>query len=80
MATFGKFETTIVPSEFGLEFTVETPVSFTVQNQAETGIIVKQLKNSAVVGINKTDDNHDLIVKSNGVMIINYKELAVINA
>ncbi|GGI66672.1 MULTISPECIES: hypothetical protein [Enterococcus] len=79
MATFGKFETTIVPSEFGLEFTAETPVRFTIQNQAETGTVTKQLKNSAVVQINETDLNRDLMVRSNGVMIINYKELQKIS-
>ncbi|HIZ53428.1 hypothetical protein ACWOEJ_04085 [Enterococcus eurekensis] len=79
MATFGKFETTIVPSEFGLEFKVETPVSFTVKDQAETGTIIKQLKNSAVVGIDETKKNRDLMVRSNGVIIINYKELKKIS-
>ncbi|MHC5268455.1 hypothetical protein ACYSNO_04600 [Enterococcus sp. LJL98] len=78
MATFGKFETTIVPSEIGLEFEVDTPVSFYFQEQAETGEVVKQLRNSAIIKINETTENRDLMRRSNGVIIINYKELAKI--
>ena len=63
MATFGKFETTIVPSEFGLEF------------EAETGEVVKQLRNSAIIKIKETQENSDLMRRSNGVIIINYKQL-----
>ena len=75
MATFGKFETTIVPSDIGLEFEVATPVSFSFQEQAETGEVVKQLRNSAIIKIDETKENIDLMRRSNGVIIINYKEL-----
>ena len=30
MATFGKFDTTIVPSEFGEKFTIDTHVTFMI--------------------------------------------------
>jgi len=67
MATFGKFETTIVPSQEGSTFEVATPVTIT-----------KQLKNSAVVELNETADNQKLVTQSNGVLIINYKQLTKI--
>lgn len=73
--SFGKFETTIVPSEYGTTFTVDTPVAFKVNDHLETGIITKQLKNSAVVELDHTADNKQLINQSNGVVIINYKRM-----
>ncbi|HPJ00445.1 hypothetical protein DOK78_000150 [Enterococcus sp. DIV2402] len=75
MSTFGKFETTVVPSEFGEMFTVDTPVAFKIHDQVETGTVTKQLKNSAVIEINETADNKQLMSKSNGVIIINYKHM-----
>ena len=75
MATFGKFETTIVPSEFGLEFEVDTPVRFSFQDQAETGEVVKQLRNWANIKIKETQENSGLMRRSNGVIIMNYKQL-----
>ncbi|EOT30489.1 hypothetical protein [Enterococcus saccharolyticus] len=75
MSTFGKFETTVVPSEIGETFTVDTPVAFTVHDHLETGIVTKQLKNSAVIEINETADNKQLMSKSNGVIIVNYKQM-----
>lgn len=75
MATFGKFDTTVVPSEVGQPFKVHTHVVFKVHNHLETGTITKQLKNSAVVEIDETKDNEDLMIQSNGVVIINYKKM-----
>lgn len=75
MATFGKFDTSIDPSEIGKEFKVNERVSFKVHNQTETGTITKQLKNSAVIAIDKTKANQELISQSNGVIIINYKQM-----
>lgn len=74
MATFGKFETTIVPSQEGSTFEVATPVTFTIHGIQQTGTITKQLKNSAVVELNETADNQKLVTQSNGVLIINYKQ------
>ena len=73
--SFGKFETTIVPSEIGEAFTVNTPVVFKIQNHLETGTVTKQLKNSAVVELDETADNQHLMIQSNGVVIINYKQM-----
>ncbi|MBO1123102.1 hypothetical protein FQS88_14620 [Enterococcus casseliflavus] len=75
MATFGKFETTIVPSQEGSTFEVATPVLFTFHGKKQTGTITKQLKNSAVVELNETPENQKLVSQSNGVLIINYKQL-----
>ncbi len=79
MASFGKFETTIVPSPIGLEFEIDTPVSFTVQEHAETGTVIKQLRNSAIIEIDETRANRELMRKSNGVITINYKYLKKIS-
>ncbi|MGM9903344.1 hypothetical protein A5844_001926 [Enterococcus sp. 10A9_DIV0425] len=78
MATFGKFETTIVPSETGEKFTTATHVAFTIHGQQQTGTITKQLKNSAVVEIDETDENANLMTQSKGLIIINYKDLTTI--
>ncbi|MGX7197543.1 hypothetical protein [Enterococcus olivae] len=72
---FGKFETTIVPSQFGETFKVNTPVVFKLNDHLETGTVTKQLKNSAVVEIDETAENHQLMVQSNGVVIVNYKHM-----
>ena len=71
MATFGKFETTIVPSQEGSTFEVATPVMFTFHGKKQTGTITK----SAVVELNETPENQKLVSQSNGVLIINYKQL-----
>ena len=75
MATFGKFETTVVPSAEGANFEVATPVMFTIHGIKQTGTVTKQLKNSAVVELNQTAENQKLVTQSNGVLIINYKQL-----
>lgn len=75
MATFGKFDTSIDPSEIGKEFKVNEHVKFEVHNQTETGTITKQLKNSALIKIDETSTNQELIGQTNGVIIINYKEM-----
>lgn len=75
MATFGKFDTHVVPSELGEKFTIDTHVTFTVHGKPQTGTISKQLKNSAVVEIDETAENANLMTQSKGVVIINYKQL-----
>ena len=75
MATFGKFDSTVVPSELGEEFMIDTHVTFTIHGKMQTGIITKQLKNSAVVEIDQTQENDQLMTQSNGVVIINYKQM-----
>ncbi|MHC5249824.1 hypothetical protein [Enterococcus sp. LJL120] len=80
MGTFGKFEATIDPSALGKSFTTGTHVAFIFRNQGQTGTITKQLKNSAVVRMDETSENSSLISQSNGVVIINYKELRKLNS
>ena len=38
-------------------------------------VIAKQLKNAAVVEIDEKQDNEELISHSNGVVVINYKQM-----
>lgn len=75
MATFGRIDTHIDPSEAGKGFPVQTHVTFTIYGEAQTGTITKQLRNSAVVEIDESSDNEELINQSNGVVVINYKQL-----
>ncbi|EPH99648.1 hypothetical protein D920_01204 [Enterococcus faecalis 13-SD-W-01] len=78
MATFGQFTTAVIPSELGKKFTIDTHVTFQINGETQTGTISKQLKNSAVVEIDKTDDNNNLMTQSKGVVIVNYKQLTKI--
>lgn len=75
MSNFGHFNRPVVPSSEGDLFTVDTQVTFLIHGHLQTGIITKQLSNSAVVEIDETNENGDLLVKNNGVIVINYKEL-----
>ena len=50
-------------------------VMFTIHGKSQTGTISKQLKNSAVVEIDETAENANLMTQSKGVVIVNYKEL-----
>ena len=50
-------------------------MTFAIHGKPQTGTISKQLKNSAVVEIDETDENANLMTQSKGVVIINYKEL-----
>lgn len=75
MATFGKIETRIDPSEAGKDFPVQTHVMFTIRGKSQTGTVTKQLKNAAVIEIDEKQDNEDLITHSNGVVVINYKQM-----
>ncbi|MTD38142.1 hypothetical protein GIX45_05725 [Erwinia sp. CPCC 100877] len=75
MSNFGNFNRPVVPSSEGDLFTVDTQVTFLMHGQQQTGIITKQLSNSAVVEIDENAENTDLIAKSNGVIVINYKKL-----
>ena len=75
MATFGKIETHVDPSEAGKDFPVKTHVMFTLRGKSQTGIVTKQLKNAAIIEIDEKQDNEDLIVHSNGVVVVNYKQM-----
>lgn len=75
MAIFGKIETHIDPSEVGKKFPVKTHVMFTIRGKSQTGIVAKQLKNAAVVEIDEKQDNEELINHSNGVVVVNYKQM-----
>ncbi|OJG16204.1 hypothetical protein RU95_GL003646 [Enterococcus avium] len=48
---------------------------FTIRGKSQTGVIAKQLKNAAVVEIDEKQDNEELISHSNGVVVINYKQM-----
>ena len=75
MATFGKIEAHVAPSEAGKKFPVKTHVMFTILGQSQTGVVAKQLKNAAVIEIDEKQDNEDLITHSNGVVVVNYKQM-----
>ncbi|GCF95111.1 hypothetical protein NRIC_30020 [Enterococcus florum] len=75
MATFGKMDTHIDPSEAGKKFPVQTHVTFLVHDKPQTGIVTKQLKNSAIVELDERKDNGSLMTQSNGIVVINYKQL-----
>lgn len=75
MATFGKIEAHVDPSEAGKAFPVKTHVMFTIRGQSQTGVVTKQLKNAAVIEIDEKKDNEDLINQSNGVVVVNYKQM-----
>ncbi|MGX7200512.1 hypothetical protein ACWOEH_11795 [Enterococcus nangangensis] len=63
------------PSQLGQEFGLDTKVTFVLNGQQQTGKVAKQLANSAVVEIDEDHDNEKLIFRSNGVVVINYKQL-----
>jgi len=69
------WKTPVVPSDAGKDFAVDTHVTFLVHGQPQTGVVTKQLKNAAVVEIDETQKNNHLMVHSNGVIVINYKQL-----
>ncbi|MGO3791045.1 MAG: hypothetical protein ACTJG1_06150 [Enterococcus gilvus] len=75
MATFGKIEAHVDPSEEGKKFPVKTHVLFTIRGRSQTGIVTKQLKNAAVVEIDDKKGNEELINQSNGVVVVNYKQM-----
>jgi len=75
LATFGKMDTQIDPSELGKTFPITTQVTFTVHGKKQTGKVTKQLRNAAIVEIDETTANTNLINESNGVAVINYKQL-----
>ena len=75
MATFGKIEAHVDPSEAGKKFPVKTHVMFTIRGQSQTGVVAKQLKNAAVIEIDEKQDNEDLITHSNVVVVVNYKQM-----
>lgn len=75
MSNFNGMVSPIVPSEFGEDFAVDAHVAFLVHGKKQTGVVTKQLKNSAVVEIDETQMNNNLMVQSNGVMVVNYKHL-----
>ena len=75
MSNFNGMVTPVVPSDAGKDFAVDTHVTFLVHGQPQTGVVTKQLKNAAVVEIDETQKNNHLTVHSNGVIVINYKQL-----
>lgn len=78
MSSFGSFNRPVAPSLEGNLFTVDTKVTFLLQGEKQNGIIVKQLVNSAVVEMDRTDDNASFFHKNNGVIVVNYKKLQVV--
>lgn len=64
-------------SEIGKEFLPDTKVKFYFRGDLETGKIVKQMTNSAIVSIKETDDNEDVIFQTNGNMVVSYEDLTI---
>lgn len=64
-------------SEIGKLFVPETKVKFYFRGDLETGEIVKQMTNSAIVSIKETSDNRDVIFQTNGNIVISYEDLKV---
>jgi hypothetical protein len=75
MSNFNGMISPVVPSEFGEAFTVDAHVAFCIHGKKQTGVVTKQLKNSAVVELDETQANASLMTQSNGVVVINYKHL-----
>ncbi len=57
------------------KFTIDTHVTFTIHGKPQTGTISKQLKNSAVVEIDETDENANSMTQSKGVVIIEQQRI-----
>ena len=64
---------------FGKDFAVDTHVTFLVHGQPQTGVVTKQLKMPLSSKLTKRKNNH-LMVHSNGVIVINYKQLKRFNS
>ena len=74
MSNFNGMVTPVVPSDAGKDFAVDTHVTFLVHGQPQTGVVTKQLKMPLSSKLTKRKNNH-LMVHSNGVIVINYKQL-----
>lgn len=66
-------------SEVGIEFVPDTKVTFYFKGDLVSGIVVKQMTNSAIVSINETTDNKDIMFQTNGNMVVSYGDLSVKN-
>jgi hypothetical protein len=75
MATFGRTYQSPEPSEMGIAFPVDTRVTFTIYGKPESGVVTKQLRNSAVVEVDADQSNAEFVQGKNGVVVINYKSL-----
>ena len=79
MSNFNGMVTPVVPSDAGKDFAVDTHVTFLVHGQPQTGVVTKQLKMPLSSKLTKRKNNH-LMVHSNGVIVINYKQLKRFNS
>ncbi|MDN3675965.1 hypothetical protein QWY90_01400 [Flavobacterium paronense] len=82
MSNFGYYNRPTVPSSEGELFTVDTPVTFLIHGQQHTGVITKQLTNSAVVEIDENQTNARMLVENNGSLsstIKNFKSYTVLH-
>ncbi|MBE9388442.1 hypothetical protein [Vagococcus salmoninarum] len=64
-----------VASEIGKDFLPDTKVKFYFRGDLETGKVIKQMTNSAIISIKKTADNKDVIFQTNGNIVISYEDL-----
>ncbi|MDY3706576.1 hypothetical protein K5X77_02480 [Vagococcus lutrae] len=64
-------------SEEGVAFTPETPVTFVHDGEVESGTVFKQLTNSAIIEIDETEDNDDLMFQSEGRLVVSYDDLHI---
>ena len=66
-------------SEIGKEFVPDTKVKFYFRGDLETGKVIKQMTNSAIISIKATPSNKDVIFQTNGNIVISYDELKLKN-
>lgn len=66
-------------SQNGKQFLPNSRVQFSIQNEIERGTVVKQKVNSAIIEIDETLENRDLIFQTQGMVVISYKDLTLIN-
>ena len=64
-------------SAIGKEFVPNTKVKFYFRGDLERGKVVKQMTNSAIIAIEETADNRDVIFQTNGNIVISYDDLKV---
>jgi len=62
-------------SDEGKQFKPQTVVTFYLHGQLETGKVVKQLQNAAIVEIKETTNNDEVIFQTQGNTVVSYQDL-----
>ncbi len=63
------------PSEIGEKFKPNVEVRFLLNGRRFTGKVKKQLSHAALVTIDDTPENEELVFQKNGVIVVNYRQL-----